>query len=174
MEMKKINTIIAMLILIFMSGLTSADPNAQPGAVFATDSSGDDENIYPGTAIYITGHSLTHETPFRWEIYDMEADCPGGTIPGVGCGEKLSEGSGGSTNDEGYITPPYPTGWSIPEPDYGGHDYKLVVTFGPVDECHYAEFYVKKDSFDPIPEIATAGLLTLGILGLVILRKYKK
>lgn len=171
-------TIMAIVILIAISGLAIAqgDPNAQPGAVMASTASGDDVNLFPGTAIYIKGHSLVPSTTFEWKIFDKEVTCPPGIVnpdPKVGCAIELAHGSGGSTNTVGEI-PPYPTGWSIPDGVEAGHDYKLWVKLGPTSDPHYAEFYVKIDSFDPIPEIATVGLVTAGLFGLVMLRRYKK
>lgn len=170
--------IATIVILIAISGLAIAqgDPDAQPGAVNASTSSGDDVNLFPGTAIYIKGHSLVPNTAFEWKIFDKEVTCPPGTVnpdPKIGCAMELAGGSGGSTNGNGEI-PPYPTGWSIPDGVEAGHDYKLWVKLGPTSDLHYADFYVKIDSFDPIPEIATAGLITVGLFGLVLLRKYKK
>lgn len=166
------------VILIAMSGLAFAqgDPNKQPGAVMVSTSSGDDVNLFPGTAIYIKGHSLANDTAFEWKIFDKEVTCPPGVVnpdPKVGCAVELAQGSGGSTNANGEI-PPYPTRWSIPDGVDAGHDYKLWVRIGPTTDPHYADFYVKIDSFEPISEIATAGLVTVGLFGLVLLRKYKK
>lgn len=69
-------------------------------------------------------------------------------IPGIGCGTLVNSGSGGTTNGDGLISPPYPTGWSIPDGDYAGHNYKLIVTFGANDEP-YATFYTKVDTLLP-------------------------
>lgn len=50
----KILVIIA--ISVVMIGLAAG--NKQPGAVMASDASGDDINLYPGMDIYIKGHHL--------------------------------------------------------------------------------------------------------------------
>lgn len=166
-------TCIAMAIvaMIAMTGLAMADK--QPGAVMASDVNGEDTNVFPTTPIYIKGHHLVPNTAFSWEIYDMDAGCTQ-TIPGIGCGTLVNSGSGGTTDANGDISPPYPTGWSIPNGDYSGHDYKLIVTFGP-NESPYANFYTKVDTLIPVPELSTIILMSAGLLGIfLIARKYKK
>lgn len=171
MKIEKI--LIGILVLMAMAMPVMAG-NAQPGKVMACDSTGDDINLYPGTDIYIKG-DITDKPPpnvaFSWEIYDMEAGCPGGSIPGIGCGTRVSSGAGGSTDANGDIWPPYPTGWSIPEPDHAGHKYKLIVTFGPTNDPHFANFYTKVDSFEPIPELATIALTSAGLLGIFLISR---
>lgn len=165
----KILAIVAILIAI----IGPAVGDKQPGAVMASDVNGDDTNIFPGTDIYIKGHHLAPNSPFSWEIYDMDAGCVN-PIPGIGCGTLVNSGSGGTTDGNGDISPPYPTGWSIPDPDYNGHDYKLIVTFGPNDSP-YATFYTKVDTLIPIPELSTIALVSAGIVGLFLVsRRYKK
>jgi hypothetical protein len=167
----KTNIIVAIVVMIAMTGLAVADK--QPGAVMASDVDGDDTNLYPGTAIYIKGVNLAPDTPFSWEIYDMAAGCSN-PIPGIGCGTLVNSGTGGSTNSDGDISPPYPTGWSIPTPDYNGHDYKLVTTIDPEDP-EYADIYTKVDTLVPVPELTTIGLVSVGIVGLFLVsRKYRK
>jgi len=169
MKTKKIVSI-AIVLLIATIGTVAADK--QPGAVMASDVNGDDTNIYPTTPIYIKGHHLAPNAAFSWEIYDMDAGCTE-SIPGIGCGTLVNSGSGGSTNGDGDISPPYPTGWNIPNGDYSGHDYKLIVTFGPND-TPYAGFYTKVDTLVPIPELSTIALTSAGILGLfLVVRKYR-
>ncbi len=170
---------VIILVVITMVGLATAQPppDVPTGAVMATDSTGNpDAELYPGTAIYIVGHTLLEGAPFRWEIYDMDAGCGGNPLPGpVGCGTLVSSGSGGTVNADGTISPPFPTGWNLPEPDYNGHAYKLIVEISTgTAQQPFTTFYTKVDSFDPIPEIATAGLVTVGLFGLVMLRKYRK
>lgn len=167
--MKKVISI-AIVLLIATIGIATADK--QTGAVMASDINGDDTNIYPETDIYIKGVNLAPDTSFSWEIYDMDAGCTT-SIPGIGCGTKVNESSGGSTNGDGDISPPYPTGWSIPNGDYSGHDYKLIVTFGPNDSP-YATFYTKVDTLTPVPEIATIGLVSAGLVGLFLVARKRR
>lgn len=173
-KQEMINTrigIATIVILAAMLGLAAGDP--QPGAVMASDISGDDTNLYPGIDIYIKGHHLAPGAAFSWEIYDMEAGCVSPS-PGIGCGTLVNSGSGGTINSDGTISPPYPTGWNIPDGDYNGHKYKLVVTIGPNDP-EYAEYYTKVDSLAPVPELGTIALVSAGIVGLLLVsRKYRK
>lgn len=92
--------ILAIVILVATLGLAAGDP--QPGAVMASDISGDDTNLYPGTTVYIKGHHLAPDAAFSWEIYDMEDDCADPS-PGIGCGTLVNSGSGGTTNSD-HIT----------------------------------------------------------------------
>ena len=167
--------IITIMILAAMSGLAMADP--QPGAVMAVDQNGLDK-FYPTTEVYIKGVNLEGNTAFEWDIYDMDVTCPPETVKqGIGCAKLLKHGSGGTTSSDGSITPYQDSGWAIPNGDYAGHPYKLVVKVGPTDQNQHpapALFYTKIDSFEPIPEIATIGLVSAGLFGLVLLRKYKK
>lgn len=168
--------LIVMLVLTVVT-IPAVAPNAQPGKVMASDSTGDDKNLFPGTAIYIKGDVTDKpppNVPFSWEIYDMEdPNCQ--TIPGIGCNTKVNSGSNGMTDANGDISPPHPTGWSIPQPDYQGHKYKLIVTFGPTNDPHFANFYTKVDSFNPIPELATIVLTSTGLLGIFFIsRKYRR
>lgn len=166
----KYKILVIIATLVAMIGFAAGEP--QPGAVMASDASGDDVNLYPGTAIYIKGHHLAPNSPFSWEIYDMDAGCVT-PIPGIGCGALVNSGSGGTTDGGGLISPPYPTGWSIPNGDYAGHDYKLIVTFGPNDEP-YATFYTKVDTLLPVPELSTVALISAGLIGLFFVsRKYR-
>lgn len=170
------------IIAILFASITSA--TAQPtGAVFATDSTGNpDANLYPTTAIYISGHHLTADTPFIWKIYDKGTktggDPPGCTVISekVGCAIELAGGSGGKTTLDGLISPPYPTGWSIPNGIDDGHKYKLWVKFGPIPEDEEEDdFYIKIDSFAPVPEASTMILTTMGIFGIFLAsRKYRQ
>jgi len=158
-----------LVVLLSTVGLVAGDP--QPGAVFATDSSGDHINLFPGTQIHINGHHHANNSSITWDIYDMEKPS-GSPIPGVGDGTLLHSGNG-ETDSTGHI-PNLDSGWRIPIDDHEGHQYKLLVTVGPNDEP-YADFYTKVDSFEPVPELSTIVLFSTGIIGLLgFLRLRKK
>lgn len=164
-------------VVAIMSMIGPAMAQQPTGAVMATDSTGNpDANLFPGTVIYIVGHHLLADAPFRWEIYDMDAGCGGNPLPGpIGCGTLKSSGSGGTVNPDRTISPPFPTGWNLPEPDYNGHQYKLVVYIGTgPDQLPFATFYTEVDSFAPVPEAATIVLTSAGIFGILLIsRKYR-
>lgn len=165
-------------LLISITGIVTADP--QPGAVFATDSTGNrDANLFPTMEIYITGIQLVGGSDFEWAIYDMAPTVPCINYgPEIGCGLLVNSGTGGHVNTDGTIDPPKDSGWIIPNGDYAGHPYKLAVTIGPTDQKLHpapALFYTKIDSFEPVPELKTMGLMSVGIIGLVLLvKRYKK
>lgn len=172
----KIGIVIVIMILTIMSGLVMAQP--QPGAVMAVDQNGIDDKFYPTADVYIKGVKLEGNTAFVWDIYDMDVTCPPETHKeGIGCSKLLWHGSGGMTSSDGSITPYQDSGWAIPDGDVIGHPYKLVVTIGPTNQDQHpppALFYTAKDSFEPIPEIATVGLVTAGLIGIVLLIQIKR
>lgn len=173
----KIWLITAIAVFITLSGPVMADKN--PGAVMAVDQNGVDDKLYPTTEIFIKGVGLLGDTAFEWDIYDMAVTCPPETVdPGIGCSKLLKHGSGGMTSNDGSITPYQDSGWSIPDGDYVGHPYKLVVTVGPTDQSLHptpALFYTKTDSFNPVPEASTMILTIMGIFGIfMVSRKYRQ
>ena len=176
--MRKIKGTILAILIVGMAGLAMAAP--QPGAVFATDSTGNpDANLFPGTEIFVAGTHLVAGSSFDWDIYDMDVTCPPETVyPGpVGCAKPLKHGTGGVIAADGTITPPKDSGWAIPNGAYANHPYKLVVTIGPTNQNLHpppALFYTKVDSFAPVPELATGILVSAGLLGLVLVRRKHK
>ncbi len=166
----KIGIVMTIAVLIIMTGVAIADK--QPGAVMAVNSEGLDQ-FYPTTDVYIKGVNLAPNSPFTWDIYDMDVTCPPGVVrQGIGCSVLLHSGTGGTTDGSGEITPYQNAGWSIPNGDYQGHHYKLVVTIDP-SGSQYADVYTKVDSFAPIPEADTVVLTSMGIFGILLIsRKY--
>lgn len=160
------------IILIAMIGTVNA--LLPRGAVMAVDVNGDAVNLFPGTPIYIKGVNLAPNELFSWKIYDME-DPSCVSQPVIGCGVEVNSGVSDPrrTDTGGDIKNPYePSGWSIPDPDFAGHNYKLIVTIGY--DRGVTEFYTKIDSLEPIPEFNTAILTSIGMLGLIFVsRRYK-
>lgn len=169
----KIGIVMTIAVLIAMTGVAVADK--QPGAVMAVNSGGLDQ-FYPTTDVYIKGVNLAPDSPFTWAIYDKDVTCPPESVlgPEIGCAKLLHSGTGGTTDGSGEIVPYQDAGWSIPNGDYKGHHYKLIVTIDP-SSPKYADVYTKVDSFEPIPEASTMVLTSMGIFGvLFISRKYGK
>lgn len=176
----KIGIVIIIVGLVAVTGIAMADK--QPGAVMAVDQNGLDQ-LYPTTEVYIkSSKNLAPSSPFTWDIYDKDVTCPPGEVisPEIGCAKFLWHGDGGSTNGNGEIIPYQDTGWSIPDGDYADHPYKLRVTIYPVSDplqgnAEYADVYTKIDSFEPIPEMRTLILTSVGILGILLIsRKYRR
>jgi hypothetical protein len=159
----KISIIVAPTLMI---GTVVADP----GAVFAVDINGNDENILPGSAIYINGKNLPHETLFTWFIYDMEDPDNCVVIPRRGCVVELTTGNGKTTDDGDIIS--FSTGWEIPAvPSY---KYKLYVVLSSNIEQEN-DFYAKVDTFEgAIPEFPTIALPIAAVLGLLFVFQSRK
>ncbi len=173
----KIGIMISIAVLTAMIGLAAADIKPT-GAVMGVSQSGSD-TLFPTSDVYIKAVNLQPNMVFSWKIYDMNAaGCS--VIQGIGCGTLVNSGNSGSstTDSNGDIGPNsgppfFPTGFSIPNGDFAGHPYKLVVYVGSTTPAN--AFYTKVDSLAPVPELSPIILVSAGLLGMVlVLRKYKR
>lgn len=119
--------------------------------------------FYVGELVYIEGQNLGDTVPFTWEITNQDDPANDFSKPVLasGSGTTLSGGAIGHL-DTGYIIP---SGVPI--------NHKLRVTIHPTGEVSEADF-IKKDSFESIPEFPTIALPIAAILGLMFILQSRR